>query len=116
MKSQSDIFSLIDAQKEIVDYWNSRREDGLAPLRADIDPGALRAHLHCISILELDGQGGANYMVYKLTGSDANGVITTLSDADAAFAVATSPTLNFKTGDTAVFTVDAAEHPFAVVS
>ena len=78
MKSQSDIFSLIDAQKEIVDYWNSRREDGLAPLRADIDPGALRAHLHCISILELDGQGGATFRLIgtqlrNLVGADMRG-------------------------------------------
>ncbi|MCH2456974.1 MAG: PAS domain-containing protein [Henriciella sp.] len=78
MTSQSDIFSLIDAQNEIVDYWNSRRQSGVVPLRSDMDPGALRAHLHCISILELDGQGGATFRLIgtqlrNLIGADMRG-------------------------------------------
>lgn len=78
MKSQSDIRWLIDVQNEIVDYWNSRREEGLAPSRRDINPGALRAHLSSISILELDPSGGATFRLVgtqlrQLIGADMRG-------------------------------------------
>ena len=61
MKSQEDFAKLVAAQNEIIEHWQSARAGRRLPGRADINPGALKAHLGSISILELDGQGAARF-------------------------------------------------------
>ena len=73
MKSQADVVRLIDAQNEIVDYWLQIRGMQAAPTRSDIDPGALRAHLGSLSILELDSSG--EQATFRLVGTQLRHLI-----------------------------------------
>ena len=78
MKSQEDFAGLVAAQNEIIEHWQSARAGRRLPGRADIDPGALKAHLGSISILELDEEGHARFRLVgtrlrELLGSDLRG-------------------------------------------
>ena len=40
-------------QRELFDYWRSKSHDGAYPMRADIQPGELRALLPSLSLLDI---------------------------------------------------------------
>lgn len=54
---------LTDAQSEIIAYWNNCTKGAGIPRRKDIDPGALRAHLAAISIVELEPSGDVRFRI-----------------------------------------------------
>lgn len=63
---------LTDAQASIVKYWQSRVVGGQPPLRKDIDPGVLRAHLAAISIVEIEANGEVRF---RISGSGLRSVL-----------------------------------------
>ena len=66
MTSQNGFRGLNAAQKEIVSHWYAVRGARDVPLKSDIDPGRLRAHLASISMVEVDLAGRARF---RLVGS-----------------------------------------------
>ena len=59
------------AQREIIAHWKSIRREGRLPLRAEINPGTLRAHLSSISMIEVDADGEARF---RLIGSKLHSI------------------------------------------
>jgi PAS domain len=67
MVSMSTGFSgLTDAQADLVNYWQDCCQYGRPPMREQLDPGAIRAHLSAISIVEMSAQGETKF---RLVGS-----------------------------------------------
>ena len=54
------------SQAELLQHWESRRRGLCLPCREDLDPGAIRAHLAAISIVEVEPQGRVRF---RLAGS-----------------------------------------------
>lgn len=54
------------SQTELLQHWESRRQGLCLPRREDLDPGAIRAHLAAISIVEVEPQGRVRF---RLAGS-----------------------------------------------
>ncbi|RIJ14508.1 PAS domain-containing protein [Henriciella mobilis] len=63
MTAKAGFRGLNAAQREIVSHWYEVKGDRLVPGKADIDPGALRAHLASISIVEVDFRGQARFRI-----------------------------------------------------
>ncbi|WP_300393799.1 PAS domain-containing protein [Henriciella sp.] len=63
MNAKAGFRGLNAAQREIVAHWHSVRGTRLLPGKSDIDPGALRAHLASISIVEVDDRGEARFRI-----------------------------------------------------
>lgn len=63
MTSQNGFRGLNAAQKDIISYWHKVRLGREMPLKSDIDPGALRAHLASISMIEVDLSGRARFRI-----------------------------------------------------
>lgn len=68
MVSMSTGFSgLTEAQSELIAHWHTCRRGSHLPARECLDPGAIRAHLSSISIVELSD---VNRGRFRLVGSD----------------------------------------------
>ena len=63
MAAQAGFRGLNAAQKDIVAHWHAVRGNRRMPGKGDIDPGALRAHLASISIVEVDYHGEARFRI-----------------------------------------------------
>jgi hypothetical protein len=73
MVSLSTGFSgLTRAQQELVAHWESCRDGQRLPDRDSLDPGAIRAHLSAISIVELEAQGQVRF---RLAGSGLRDIL-----------------------------------------
>ncbi len=57
---------LTDAQSDLISYWRDSHIVGVPPAREALDPGAIRAHLSSISIVEIGRDGQARF---RLAGS-----------------------------------------------
>ncbi|MEL7109652.1 MAG: PAS domain-containing protein [Pseudomonadota bacterium] len=57
---------LTHAQSELVKHWRATCENGALPARECLDPGAIKAHLSAISIIEVSAHGRATF---RLAGS-----------------------------------------------
>lgn len=57
---------LTRAQTELVQHWQACRRSGVLPSRACLDPGAIKAHLSSISMIEVNESGRAKF---RLAGS-----------------------------------------------
>lgn len=67
MVSTSTGFSgLTPAQSELISHWHHCCHNGLLPTRECVDPGAIRAHLSDISIVETKADGQTQF---RLAGS-----------------------------------------------
>ena len=67
MVSMSKYFSgLTAAQADLIEHWQICRRDGGLPTREGLDPGAIKAHLSAISMIEVTPNGGARF---RLVGS-----------------------------------------------
>ena len=67
MNDESTCFpGLTDAQSELIGHWQDKYQNGALPRRESLDPGAIRAHLSRISIVEICDQGRARF---RLVGS-----------------------------------------------
>lgn len=68
MVSESTAFlGLTHAQAVLVKHWNACCPDGALPNREGLDPGAIKAHLSAISIVEMAANGRATF---RLAGSE----------------------------------------------
>ena len=54
------------SQAELIQHWESCRHGLCLPQREDLDPGAIRAHLASISMVEVEAQGQVRF---RLAGS-----------------------------------------------
>ncbi|MHA7900923.1 MAG: PAS domain-containing protein [Henriciella sp.] len=67
MNSESTGFQgLTQAHAELISYWRDQHIVGVPPAREDLDPGAIRAHLSALSIVEIGRDGRARF---RLVGS-----------------------------------------------
>lgn len=57
---------LTHAQSELIEHWRETSEHGVLPARTRLDPGAIKAHLSAISIIEVSNHGRATF---RLAGS-----------------------------------------------
>ena len=57
---------LTEAQTELVQHWRTCHREGVLPTRACLDPGAIKAHLSAISMIEVMETGRAKF---RLAGS-----------------------------------------------
>lgn len=57
---------LTQAQAELVQHWQVCRQNGVLPSRTCLDPGAIKAHLSAISMIEMTESGRAKF---RLAGS-----------------------------------------------
>lgn len=57
---------LTASQSELVRHWYSCCEEGVLPQRDSLDPGAIRAHLASLSMVEIEAQGRVRF---RLAGS-----------------------------------------------
>ena len=76
---------LTKAQTELIHHWRICRQSGVLPSRACLDPGAIRAHLSDISMIEVTELGDARFRLAgsglrKLFGQEMRGRL--LSDLD----------------------------------
>ena len=62
----TDFPGLTPAQSDLIQHWRICCRDGFLPLREQLDPGEMRAHLAAISIVELRQDGEAHF---RLVGS-----------------------------------------------
>ncbi len=60
------------SQIDLLNHWESCRQGLCLPQRADLDPGAIRAHLASISILEVEPQGQVRF---RLAGSSLRDIL-----------------------------------------
>jgi len=60
------------SQQELVQHWESCRQGFQLPAREDLDPGAIRAHLASISIIEIEPQG---HIRFRLAGSGLRDIL-----------------------------------------
>lgn len=63
MIESTHFVGMTDAQRDIVQHWGSKRQDGYAPRRQDIDPGVLCRHLDSISVVEMDSKGALRFRI-----------------------------------------------------
>ncbi len=62
MVSLSTAFSgLTEAQTELIQHWHACCEFGILPSRDCLDPGAIRAHLSSISIVQTAADGSTSF-------------------------------------------------------
>ncbi|MEM7328215.1 MAG: PAS domain-containing protein [Pseudomonadota bacterium] len=57
---------LTQAQTDLVKHWHKCCHAGVLPTRECLDPGAIKAHLSAISMVEIPASGGARF---RLAGS-----------------------------------------------
>nr|WP_070958542.1 PAS domain-containing protein [Hyphomonas sp. Mor2] len=60
------------SQMDLVQHWNACRHGLCLPKREDLDPGAIRAHLASISIVEIEPQGQVRF---RLAGSGLRDIL-----------------------------------------
>lgn len=72
MAPKTGFRGITSAQRSIVEYWESQCRTGGLPYRNQIDPGALRAHLSDITIVEMDTAGD---MVFRVVGSGLRSIL-----------------------------------------
>ena len=60
------------SQIELLEHWESCRYGLCLPKREDLDPGAIRAHLASISIVEIEAQGQVRF---RLAGSGLRDIL-----------------------------------------
>ena len=60
------------SQVELLNHWESCRHGLCLPRREDLDPGAIRAHLASISIVEVEAQGQVRF---RLAGSGLRDIL-----------------------------------------
>ena len=60
------------SQMDLLKHWDSSRQGLCLPQRADLDPGAIRAHLASISIVEVEPQGQVRF---RLAGSGLRDIL-----------------------------------------
>lgn len=63
MRQQNVFAGITDAQEVLIQHWQSRRDGKGRVARDNIDPGALRSALACISIVELDEAGECRFRI-----------------------------------------------------
>lgn len=63
MTAKAGFRGLNAAQREIISHWYQVKGSRAVPGKADIDPGALKAHLASISIVEVDYRGEARFRI-----------------------------------------------------
>lgn len=63
MTAKAGFRGLNTAQREIISHWYNVKGNRTVPDKADIDPGALKAHLASISIVEVDYRGEARFRI-----------------------------------------------------
>lgn len=63
MRQQNVFAGITDAQEVLIQHWQSRRDGEGRVARDNIDPGALRSALACISIVELDEAGEGRFRI-----------------------------------------------------
>lgn len=56
-------------QRELFDYWRAKAAGGAYPTRADIQPAELRSILPSLSLLDIDGEAGAQRLRVRLAGT-----------------------------------------------
>jgi len=62
MVSMSTDFSgLTEAQTELIKHWHACCQHSAVPAREYLDPGAIRSHLSCISIVEMASDGRTKF-------------------------------------------------------
>ena len=66
MSLSTDFAGFTSSQTELLKHWVSRRQGLCLPRREDLDPGAIRAHLAAILIVEVEPQGRVRF---RLAGS-----------------------------------------------
>jgi len=70
VSTQFDGFT--ESQSELVAHWDSCRRGAALPYRESLDPGAIRAHLASISIVEIEPQGQVRF---RLAGSGLRDIL-----------------------------------------
>ncbi len=60
------------SQRELVQHWESCRRGLLLPTRENLDPGAIRAHLASVSIVEIEPLG---HVRFRLAGSGLRDIL-----------------------------------------
>jgi hypothetical protein len=63
MRQQNVFAGITDAQEVLIRHWQSRRDGEGRVARDNIDPGALRSALACISIVEIDEAGESRFRI-----------------------------------------------------
>ena len=63
MRQQNVFAGVTDAQQVLIQHWQSRRDGEGRVARDNIDPGALRSALACISIVEIDEAGESRFRI-----------------------------------------------------
>ncbi|MBY9065294.1 PAS domain-containing protein [Hyphomonas sp. WL0036] len=63
MRQQNVFAGVTDAQQMLIGHWQSRRDGEGRVARENIDPGALRSTLACISIVETDEDGDGRFRI-----------------------------------------------------
>lgn len=63
MRQQNVFAGITDAQEVLIQHWQSRRDGKGRVARDNIDPGALRSALACISIVEVDEAGECRFRI-----------------------------------------------------
>lgn len=63
MRQQNVFAGITDAQEVLIQHWQSRRDGEGRVARDNIDPGALRSALACISIVEVDEAGEGRFRI-----------------------------------------------------
>lgn len=63
MRQQNVFAGVTDAQQVLIGHWQSRRDGEGRVAREDIDPGALRSALACVSIVEIDAAGESRFRI-----------------------------------------------------
>jgi len=57
----TDFSGLTEAQTDLIQHWHACCETGLLPSRDCLDPGAIRAHLSSISIVQTETDGSTKF-------------------------------------------------------
>ena len=63
MRQQNVFSGVTDAHEVLIRHWQSRRDGEGRVSRDNIDPGALRSALACISIVEVDETGESRFRI-----------------------------------------------------
>lgn len=62
----TDFPGFTPAQSDLLNHWRAQHQQGVPPTREQLDPGAIRAHLSEVSIVEVSTRGHARF---RLVGS-----------------------------------------------
>ncbi len=95
MQIQNDFQGVTNAQSEIIAYWRSQQSGTDYPLRSEIDPGELRAHLASISIVEILSDGR---MTFRIIGSKAQTLIKQIGSESSAHNIDLTPPASWCAG------------------